>query len=118
MEEQEEMQKIVEAAGECWHNADITFDPNNVGFATHWQCSTCKVYVDRSCDHPSPTDLNELFRLAEKLYGRDCRIEFSMHYGDVQAIQLCKENKVVSQGQADTKADALRTALVKATEGK
>ena len=106
MDAQEEMQKIVEAAGECWNDTHMRF------------CGASDTQILVSKPNPSPTDLNELVRLAEKLYGRDCRIEFSMHYGDVQAIQLCKENKVVSQGQADTKADALRTALVKATEGK
>ena len=46
MTPQEKMQKVVEAAGECWQEGNPTrFISTN----------------------PSPTDLNELFRLAKKL---------------------------------------------------
>ena len=58
MTPQEKMQKIVEAAGECWHRATH----NSLGS----DCR-CGNIFSRCPKNPSPTDLNELFRLAEKL---------------------------------------------------
>jgi len=54
MTPEQKMQKVAEAAGECWHIK------GNV-------CLICGLYGVAPAIHinPSPTDLNELFRLAE-----------------------------------------------------
>ena len=68
MTNEEKMQKVVEAAGERWHEK----------LGERYHCFSCKVKChtyhpselsafDRDHTNPSPTDLNELFRLAEKL---------------------------------------------------
>lgn len=54
MDQERKMQKLVTAAGECWHETKAK------GFC---KCGApCNIGLN-----PSPTDLNELFRLAEKL---------------------------------------------------
>jgi hypothetical protein len=86
MTPEQKMQKVVEAAGECWHEwvkRETTLETRSVigaieygGFG--WECVCGFRRVNRvnwhigdeailPCKNPSPTDLNELFRLAEKL---------------------------------------------------
>jgi hypothetical protein len=55
MTPEQKMQAVVEAAGECWHHL--------LPVTVVAQCAKCNNYKP----NPSPTDLNELFRLAEKL---------------------------------------------------
>ena len=58
-----EMKAIVEAAGECWHELkDHLFQYTAF-------CHKCGLIMSyKPGRNPSPTDLNELFRLAEKLH--------------------------------------------------
>jgi hypothetical protein len=78
MTPEQKMQKVVEAAGECWH--EVVSELRGIDYVRA-MCSCGKQVYDPShnCGNPSPTDLNELFRLAEKLgpmivltFKRDC----------------------------------------------
>lgn len=117
MTPQEEMQKIVEAAGECWHVVEESVG-ETMGHYYH-QCIKCGIHDRRGNiypNNPSPTDLNELFRLAEEIFGEECEVSFYISEGK-QIAQLDKI-ECLGQGFANNKADALRKALVKAIEGK
>lgn len=60
------MQKIVEAAGECWHKNDGNNTDECVNCHRAFQAEDYEPY-DCTLDNHSPTNLNELFRLADKL---------------------------------------------------
>jgi hypothetical protein len=74
MTPQQKMQEVVEAAGECWH------EPK--GSAPMNKCQKCKEPMGYHNCLPSPTDLNELFRLAEKLgiYSGAWQVDQGGHY--------------------------------------
>lgn len=73
MTPQEKMQKIIEAAGECWHEVErLDFSTGK----TVLRCRHCKTQDN----NPSPTDLNELFQLAEKKYSM-VTVRFEYHRG-------------------------------------
>ena len=117
----EEMQAIVEKAGSCWHNSNKT-EGDSIHLPIRISCSKCGAIVACegglfSCEtNPSPTDLNELFRLAEKL-GFDCRLT-------VRSRNVCgHRSEIISMegGRlvdvfADTPADSLREALYRAVK--
>ena len=107
MNAQEEMQKIVEAAGECWHK--WTKPPS-------MQCTTCSLLATPTSfkANPSPTDLNELFRLADKL-GYDYHV--GRNSGCIDVMIFDKQDEVIADGNSDNLADALRKSLVNAIEG-
>lgn len=72
MNKEQKIQVVVEAAGECWHEWNNMIKGHNT--AAHqriYKCVKCGKggtdHVHLSWCHPKPTDLNELFRLAEKL---------------------------------------------------
>jgi hypothetical protein len=110
MNAQEEMQKIVEAADECWHNHDVP--SGNKRF----NCEKCGLgeYDPKYKNNPSPTDLNELFRLAEKLQLVAVAVTDPITGSWAQARQL--DGLMLHKFNADTPSDAFRTALVKAIE--
>ena len=70
MTPEQKLQAVVEKAGECWHTK---FQHSDGGH----KCGDCQkwlghIEIDNDVPYakhfnPSPTDLNELFRLAEKL---------------------------------------------------
>jgi len=123
-----EMQAIVEAAGECWHKY-VTVDYFNMFdclgetiMTVHHKCSCGEITSDceylnlegenrtgcvpefRQSDHK---DLNELFRLADKL--GFANIDY---YGRSKSIMINKGEIMESfTGVGDTPADALRKAL-------
>jgi hypothetical protein len=112
MNAQEEMQKIVEAADECWHTVE-EFAGETMGHY-YFECTTCGVN-DRGGDNfpsnPSPTDLNELYWLVGKL-------GFDSFLWRNNQITLRGPNKPIVKATAIDFDDALRKALVKAVEGK
>lgn len=65
MTPEQKMQAIVEAAEECWHEYD-SFREKEESISIHCpKCPKCKKNAPYT--NPSPTDLNELCRLADKL---------------------------------------------------
>lgn len=136
MTPQEEMQKIVAAAGECWHEWIIessTLDSKDIlgghCYGGHgYECACGFRRVNRvnwaigdeanlggMCRNPSPTDLNELFRLAEKLEFDEVRSDILN--GITEIIEWGGKDRRFL-GMADDPADALRNALSKAIEGR
>ena len=118
MHAQEQIQFIVENTdGECWH---------------HWHRANIYSFNDKCCkcgqikagtvprNNPSPHSLDDLYRLADKL-DIDVRVEkIRPDYGVVKYEGLTrKRHKHVWLKQCvnNTRADALRDALVKAIEG-
>ena len=112
MTPEQKMQAIVEAAGECWHRGTNPLYPCT--------CAHCGEALNIPASkpwNPSPTDLNELFRLAEKL---DLYLEIdsspkgltqiSAHSGGVVS------KKPAGQGTGGSLKVALLNALFKATE--
>ena len=91
---EQEMQEIVEAVGEC----------NHVGTMLDFECIHCG---QNPAVDPSPTDLNELFRLAGKLGFTD--FDF---YGNRCVLYEKRSAVSVAQGDGETKAEGLRKALV------
>jgi hypothetical protein len=90
MTPEQKMQKVVEAAGGCWHEwvkKDTSLEHRPVtglpieygghgyecacGFRrvnrVNWRIGTTAKLHAVNCANPSPTDLNELFRLAGKI---------------------------------------------------
>ena len=103
MNAQEEMQAIVEATGECWHEA------------LHRKCICGNSNFLLCPFNPSPTDLNELFRLAEKL-----GVDYAVNTlgGNVDVLIFNKNNEVIGDADADINqlADVLRKSLVESLE--
>jgi hypothetical protein len=101
MTPEQKMQKVVEAAGECWHESGTYFDGVKL-----CKCLKCGVQILTTNFHkanPSPTDLNELFRLAEKM---SKKIKVEQFDGDWVAQVDGRSWEV-----ADTPAEALLNAL-------
>jgi hypothetical protein len=114
---EQEMKTIVEAVGECWHEWKLWNKDYN-----GYKCKHCSIEVHQvhsynaAPSNPSPTDMNELFRLVKKLgyvvalYTNDkgtCSVNLGISdkvYFDVWAVDC------------DTPADALRTALCQAVK--
>ena len=115
MDTQQEMQKIVEAAGECWH--DVSYNPTE----TIGRCIQCKMmWPDTFNPNPSPTDLNELFRLAKKL-NYHCEIDVDKNGGSQVSIHANGKLSDKPDGQSIEGlqlVDALRKALFHAIEGR
>jgi hypothetical protein len=101
MTPQEEMQKIVESADECWHESSV--------FGDLAICTKCKGNFGIN---PSPTDLNELFRLAGKLGFDEIRIDLGGAC-DVIRWRLPEKRFAYSENYT-SESDALRKALVEA----
>ena len=103
MSEELKMQKIVEAAGECWHERFF----KHAHFAA---CRHCGVETMDKTNNPSPTDLNELFRLAEKLEV-SVRVTQRMGFEQSWAKRLDHDGTAIDGSYADTPAEALLNAL-------
>lgn len=105
MTPEQEMQAIVESAGECWHES--------AGCAPLYKCKKCGRQMGYHTCNPSPTDLNELFRLAEKLgvYAGNWKID---DYGCCHILVETNDLKRKEIVTNDTPADALRNALYQA----
>jgi hypothetical protein len=132
MNANEQIKYIVDNTdGELWHEivdkgTGLVFGP---GFVPP-MCSCGKVNssMSRYHDNPSPHDLNALMRLAEKL-GHD-EIFFASGRGEEYPERCLLEGmsksiatdftprRIQYEGKASTKSDALRSALVKAIEGR
>lgn len=120
----EKIRAVVEAAGECWHEAgEIEGDSITMPMTLH--CAKCGelMCMEGSCrnhtQNPSPTDLNELFRLAEKLE-YSVRLETTFpDYGEivykVSIRKFCKKVWLM-YGQFPTPAEALLDALYQAVK--
>ena len=116
----EKMQKIVEAAGECWHTwRQCGYLPQAA--TTGYQCIKCKEEVvvihswESAPEYVSPTDLNELFRLAEKLDARF--VVRRLSNGVYVAILRYHNQDGFGTWAADTPAEALLDALYQSVEG-
>ena len=128
MTSEQKMQAIVEAAGECWHKYDTIayFDMFNcIGetlMTIHHKCNCGEVTSDHEYlnlegenrtgvipqfTHPSPTDLNELFRLADKL-----GFTHIYHYIKSNACMINKGDVLGTfTGYSNIPAEALLNAL-------
>ena len=107
---EQKLKFVKEKAGECWHehgNVMLTCMPPK------YKCLKCgAIYLH----NPSPTDLNELFRLAEKLEIRF--IKFVTGLAGQQNVEVPHLEIGVIQYCGTTKAEALLNALYKACGGK
>lgn len=114
MKSEQKMQVIVEAAGECWHEWHRAIGGH--------LCYKCREIVKQiySClpapVNPQPTDLNELFRLAEKLFDVH---DLAFGYGLAVScsIEGHKGLRIIGPKyeEGSTPAEALLNALYAAT---
>jgi hypothetical protein len=117
MTPEEKMQKIVEAAGECWHDVE-EFAGETMGHY-YLKCTKCgvhdKVDDDFPCNH-SPTDLNELFRLAEKIGYKDMDFYKDSSSCTIYPSKDGKPYRLIGSIRAtgSTPAEALLNALYEA----
>lgn len=122
MTPEQEMKASVIAAGECWHEWERKYLLQD--YATGmFKCSKCDYsseWVKGSPHNPSPTDLNELFRLAEKLGFTKIETDKDAKNKTFQC-NISKDDYVCTYhfliGIGNTPADALRTALYQAVKG-
>jgi hypothetical protein len=117
MNQQEQMQLIVEAAGECWH---IRGD-RKTKIGGEMSCIRCGKFSPSNEEiNPSPHSLDDLFRLVKAL-NYHCEIDVD---GEGQTQVSVHSNNLLSIRPAGQSleglqlADALRSALVKAIEGR
>ena len=119
MTPEEQMRAIQEDAGECRHEWANGVTGHNT--ANHRKVHKCKIcgksgdgHVHLGWLNPSPADLNELFRLAEKL---GCKEYGTAKFGGkfCAGVELCEAS--IATEEADTPADALREALYLAVKG-
>lgn len=107
MTDQDEMQTIVEAADECWHT--LEFQPIHCSDSKYPEmmlvCQNCHTVTGK--ENPPPTDLNELFRLAEKI-GYNFGVSYSVNGRRFAASYKGK------LGESELPADALRKAMYSA----
>lgn len=122
MNAQEQIKFIVENTdGECWHECKMQechFSDSKYPEMTS-VCHKCQRHIYET-NNPSPHDLNELFQFAEKLGGLTDMdfIFFETTTGDNIRVNLIYDVSTVFKGKGCTPAGALRSALVKAIEGK
>lgn len=109
------MRALVEASGGCWH------DPaQSDNWAETISCKKCHVAMgNKHCgigakySEPSPTDLNALFKIAEKLECHELEFWF---FSDSVSCKFKPLNAADIYGNGKTPADALRKALYKTIE--
>jgi len=126
MTSEQKIKVIVEAAGECWHEWE-----QRAYAVNRFMCNKCgkhSMNTERTLGHgggafvapknPSPTDLNGLFRLAEKA-GIGCGVRRKRDYPDGYIAYhwpitdtMC--NTIIVVG--DTPAEALLNALYEAVK--
>ncbi len=97
-----EMQKIVEAVGECWHDEEMI-------------CGNCGALGEENPYHGS---LNDLFGLADKLGFDSFSINNCLPGVSTIFIEDVEDSTTLMHGRGYTLADALRASLVKAIEGR
>ena len=117
MDAEEQMQAIVEAAGECWHKRVVDKVPSPVEgcFDYFPRCDKCEIGLPHHSKHPSPHDLNELVRLADKLGFDEVRIDL---HGMADIIQWNLDFPDLRyEGRGETPVDALRNALYQSVTG-
>lgn len=114
----EKMQIVVEAAGGCWHKriVDKQPSPEEGQFDYFPKCDKCEIDLPHGFNNPSPTDLNELFRLAEKIINVHTLV-FDNHSMKCRSIQLVGNIHITSIdlfAEGCTPAEALLNALYEA----
>ena len=112
------MKRIVEAAGEIWHeklNAPLHCYTCRVGCVTYHPAEISDFLSKHA--NPSKDDLNELFRLAEKL-GFDCSIVTNLKRTTEKRYLVCVWRVSRYYAHAKTPEKALYTALIKAVEAR
>jgi hypothetical protein len=110
-----QMEVIQEAAGECWHKKSVSGAKQQYRF----HCAYCGLDWE-DCFFPSPDDLNEVLRLAEKIINIH-NMEWdnqSMRNRTVRIVGNIDIFCVEVTGHGETLVAALRAALVKAIEGR
>jgi hypothetical protein len=119
----DKMKAVVEAAGKCWHEVSKyqrMFEDDTGKFRIRY-CINCEQSWDLCVDkNPSPTDLNELFRLAEKLGLIAQKFEYKLPAG-VRCFLLMKTQDEFPEsftGKGNTSAEALLNALFAAIKGR
>ncbi len=135
MNPEQEMQLIVEAAGECYHEwiiKDSTLESKDIlgghyygghgyecacGFRrvnrVNWAIGD-KANLSGKCTNPSPTDLNELFRLAEKL---DINLTINVTKMGSCIAKIHGRRSPVSSEWCKSAHEAILKALVQAIQG-
>jgi hypothetical protein len=114
----DKLKAVVEAVGECWHEFNNAY---NVNKDEHFICPECEAILELSGNNPSPTDLNELFRLAEKLGYKNVDFFFHQNYrcciypqGTAAGYSLISTHSAYG----DTSAEALLNALYESIKGR
>jgi hypothetical protein len=121
MNPQEEIRYIIENTdGECWHEFPQQGVVASVEGGHNIFCEKgCTVFVPTGTkyDHPSPHDLNELDRLAEKngVYSGNWKMDEDGGYHVLIHNDDTRRPEIL---YGATLADALRACLVKAIEGR
>ena len=111
---EQKLKFIVEKAGECWHEVK----------AGRFDCIHCDAFLGFKYDlitNPSPTDLNELMRLAEKIgYGVKLYTDVRHHVGSREHECKVMHVRTGTSGWTlgKTPAEALLNALFSACGGK
>ena len=106
---QQKIKEIVEAAGMCWHY--VMLDKlRDVQY-----CHKCNIESHTGISNPSPTDLNALMEIAEKLgYG----VQLNKGIVAVCSAKIWTDRDgVISNEVADTLAEALLLAIHQAVNG-
>jgi hypothetical protein len=114
MTPEQKMLKVVEAARECWHEfvAKSVHQKENDP-KIYLKCPKCKASVTMDqVVNPSPTDLNELFRLADKLGNRF--IYFNTGLAGQRNVEIPGKTIGVIQACESSPAEALLNALYEA----
>ena len=111
------MKRIVEAAGEIWHeklNASLHCDTCRVGCVTYHPAEMSDFLSKHS--NPSKDDLNEMFRLADKL---DVKyIKLTIDLDGQHNAEIPSPAAGVIQSSSSTYAGALYSALIKVVESR
>jgi hypothetical protein len=100
----DKLKAVVEAAGECWH----TYQMNRDNSIATW-CEECL----KDAPNPSPTDLNELFRLASLLVD-GLVIDVGIKSQGWMSVMVKKDGVEYRSKQHTTPAEALLNALTEA----
>ena len=105
MNQKQKMQAIVESSGECWHEPKF-----GMSVCKHCRRTNDPRYFDFDKVNPSPTDLNELFRLANILRIGDFGVAYLLPIASEDCGVYCAGAGTYT-AEATTPAEALLNAI-------